>query len=627
MRNFKHSYALTMLVLGCLLAGCHDEVNLNNIDPKAEVDLGIALPVGSVNFQLKDFLGGDIPYLYIDSIKNIDVLTLKIDTTIDRNYSNVDLTSYISSTNLGLDVYKQADAMHLIGDNGKVKGYGVPVTLDFPLVLKLNGINNGGSLDSMRLDSALIEMASFSSVIDTSHLPLKWEWIDKVELDLGAQINRPAGNKMLVYDKTRDQSKNYDYGKNVPTNVDNFSIVLMKNRNARTLSEFLNNVIDTCTFHVYFTFTIPNGVEVPVPTDAKFNYQLGVQFIDYKAIWGWFTPTNQMHEEQEVDLGSAMTSLDFLTRVSLPFAEPKVDVDIKTELAGALYIDSAYLFVANKEKQRTYATFGESRDSLRTIFFKKGEWLPLESEIGATTTKMKVTFDNTPDGGHLDELFGNIPYSLGYRFSVKFNQSETPQLRITPNTAISVKATATLPLIFKEGLYADYSDTIRDINLSAYSLDSLISQVNVIKTVESSEAYLVLKAYNNIPLCVKGTFLCLDSIGQVIADPLDKTKPLNLFDRDTVELVAPQYSAVGGWHKDKPGETTITAVLTKEKMNLLPEVKNIKFTAIIDDSSLADAYSQGLHDVRILCTDNLKLFIGVSARADAVLDFSNNENQ
>lgn len=622
MTKRKHLHAFMALAVGCMLMSCHSDVDLKNVDTTAQLDLGMAMPVGTLNLTVGDFIG-DVQNLYVDTT---GVLTYQIDTTISRYYHQVDLKEHISSKELNLDVYKQAQAKGLIGPNNKVTGNGMPVTLDFPMTLKLKDINSASTVAGERLDSAYIELASFSSKIDTVGASIKWEWIDKITLDLGPQINRAQGNTMVVYDKNRDTDPTkYNYNVTVPTKVDDFSIVLMKNRKPASIEQYLNNVIDTCDFYVHFTFTIPDGVEVYVPENSAFNYLLGVQFIDYKAIWGMFQPSSDMHDEAVVDLSESWGALDFLKRAKVPFSDPIVDVNIGTQVAGALYIDSAYVFGIDKDGVRTDATF-EGGKTYRRVLFEEGEWLPLSSAIGDSTTNMNVRFDKTERGGQIHRLFRNVPQELGYKFAVKFDMTQTPQIRVTNNTAINVKSTATLPFMFNNGLYIDYSDTLRDINLSKFSIDSLLAEVKALDSLKVNELRLVLKAENNIPLCVKAYMRCLDESGNIIKDPEDASKPLLLFESDTVHLVAPTYANNGGWYKAAPGETVISAYLTQPKIDLLPQIKQIVYTVVIDDESLQDAYSKGLGKIRIESKDQLKLTIGLSGNVDATFNFNNNNS-
>ena len=79
---------LLFVVAGCCMGfamgGCKANVDLKNIDKTAELDMGIALPVGSMSATIGDFLAdGQVPNIYVDSLNNKGILTFK-DTFRDR---------------------------------------------------------------------------------------------------------------------------------------------------------------------------------------------------------------------------------------------------------------------------------------------------------------------------------------------------------------------------------------------------------------------------------------------------------------------------------------------------------------------------------------------------------------
>ena len=623
--SVKHLHALIAVGVGLLLASCHSNLDLDNVDPKAELEMGLALPVGSLHATIGDFLGTGIGNFYVDSLDNKGVITWKDTFHIARDFHQVDLAQYISEKQLNLNVYDQIPAVIMIGTNKRVVGTGDPVTLDFDMPLKLKGINHPDSIAKERLDSALIEMASFSSVIQQHNLPLEWEWIDQVTLDLGEQIRRPAGSTMVIYDKNRD---NYGYNQTIPTQVDNFTINLMGKNGAGQFTPGL--VIDSCNFVIHFTFTIPEGQQVDIPEDAGFDYKLGVQFIDYSAIWGKFIQSKDMYDENVIDLSESWGALDFISRSNVPFADPKIDMHIVTKVAGALKVDGDYLYAEDASGVQHFATFKYGTETKQDFHrqFQSHEYLdPITSAIGDSTTNMTIPFDKDPERGHIDALFQNMPQKLGYKFNLDFNYQMTPQIRITPNTSIRIDAICVLPLIFNQGLHIEYNDTIRDINLSQYSIDSLIGSVQVIDTLKTSDLSVVLHAKNQIPLDIKAYMRCLDEAGNIIMDPTDNTQPLLLFKQDTIRLQAPNFVKEGGTFVPKtPGETTIIASLSKAEMQLLPKIKQIAYYAFIDDDSMASAYAKGMENIRLTDDQGLTVKIGVSAKVDAILDFTKTDN-
>ena len=621
--SFHHARTLfAILLIGGILAGCRSNINLNDIDATTEVDLGIALPIGSMKATIGDFIG-NVNNIYIDSLNHQGVITWKDTFKIERNYHQVDLSQHVSSKDFYLNVYEKLEAAHLIGANGKVTGTGMPITLHFDVPLRLIGIND--STMHERMDSAYIEKAAFTSVINPQSLPLEWEWIDEVTLDLGPQITRPAGNTMVVYQKG---TPNTNYNTSIPTSVDNFSICMMKNRHldpTKDQLKYATNVIDSCLFGVNFTFTIPAGVEVPVPSSAKFRYDLSVQFIDYKAIWGMFVRSKDMYDESIVDLSKDnWGDMDFILHSNLPFADPKIDMNVVTKVAGALIMQGDYLFAEDVDGNRSYADFNGSRQ--RYIYFTPDQYLnPITSTIGDSTTNMVVLFDKAPSRGRIDRLFNNMPQKLGYKFNVDFNYQQTPQIRILPHTGIRIEAACTLPLIFNQGVQMEYKDTIDEVNLTQLSIDSLIASTPI-DTLSVTDLKIVLKAKSTIPLSLKGTMKCMDENGKIIMDPTLPTQPFNLFTEDTIRLAPPTYAySLGNWNMTSPGETTIIVSLTQEKLDLIKQIKNIIFTAVIDDKSLEYAYQQGLFNVRITEDASLTLHIGLATHVNAVIDLNTTE--
>ena len=633
MKHFNRLRVLTVVALaGLTMIGCRSNIDLDNINTSAEVTMGMALPVGTIKASIKDFIG-NVQNIYVDTLNGQPVVAWKDTFSIARDYHHMDLSQYVSDIRLDLNVYENAKARHLIGDDGKIEGHGVPVTLTFDVPLKFKGINHPDSLLKERIDSARIEMASFASTIVGENLNLEWDWIDSITLDLGAQISRNDGNVMTVYTKRDPQGANY--GTKINTDVDNFSLCLMKNRNLDPNNIYdipkytdPQNILDSCLFKINFTFTIPDGTTVTIPDNAKFDYTLGVQFIHFSAIWGMFIRSNEMINEDTIDIASSWGDLGFISRWQLPFSDPRVDLQIVTQVAGAMVLNGKYLAVVDANGQTVNATFNEEETKTdRTVAFGPNEYLdPIHSALTDSTTNMWVIFDKDPYRGHIDKLFRNMPQKLGYSFEVTFDFTKTPQIRIVPNTNINVHAITKLPLSFKQGLFIDYRDTI-SVDLSKVQIDSLIAQTNWVDTLKTTDVKLILKASNTIPMQVKATMRCLDENNNVVMDPTDPLKPLILFETDTIKLPTPTYSnagGLGGWSMTAPGESTLIASMTKAKLDVLPKVKRLVYYVIADDESLKAAYAAGLTNVAISDKAGISLKIGLTAQVDAVLNFGNN---
>jgi hypothetical protein len=592
---------------------CDAGVDLNNIDTTLEVKANVATPIGSLHATLGDFIGDGTWGIYAEN----GVLTFKDTFSIERKFHNLDLSQYISHANMDLKLHDQ------LGGLNYIVGTGEQVALTFPMTLHLTGINNNEAYQ--RLDSALIEHASFvSNITKAGGLPVEWEWIDRVTINLSEKFfHRPEGNIVTIYEKGGKGG----YGQNMQINVDDFSLNLMKNRNPQGFRDYWENVVDSCDLSVTMYVTIPAEAGlISVPSDAAFHYDLGVQFIDYKAVWGMFEASSEMSDENEIVIADAWSAWANLKSAKLPLADPSIDLQITTQIAGALELTGDYLYVSDEKNPPVYATF-EGNQTFYKVF-KKNECLPLSSEIGASKTVHQL-FDKDPQRGRIDRLFSIHPEKLGYKFSVDFNQVETPQIRITNNTSIHVDAICNLPFVFNEGMMFDYSDTIADIDLSMLDLDSLLADVTLLDTLEQASAVLALTFTNDIPFQIKGVFTCLDENNNVVIDPKTE-KPFLITGNDTVLIPSPEYTyneLALNWIP-KPVNRVETIRVDRETLETLQKVKSIALYASIDDHALSDVFAEGNFTTKLTDKEGLRIKIAVGANIEAILKLDlDNEQQ
>lgn len=610
-RLFTMFCMVSTIGLTMLWNGCTADVDLDNIDTSVDVEANVATPIGSMTATIDDFVGDGTWGIFIDTVNHEGVITFRDTFSIARDFHKLDLSKYISNTTLKMNVYDKLEGKPYFV-NGQITGNDQPIVLTFPLTLKLKNINN--NLAHQRIDSALINDASFISKISSiGGLPLKWEWIEKVELKLGKNFHRPSGNLITVYSK----GDGYGYNQNINVAVDAFSMNLMKEKNPQSWKDYTNNVVDTCNFEILMHIVVPSSAgEVNIPSTAAFQYDLGVKFIDYEAVWGMFEPSKDMSGEAVEAIATYWSPWNTLQDLRLPFAEPSVDMQVTTQVAGAMIMEGDYLYTENEQGEKAYATF--DGDTSLYKFFNRNEYLPLSSHIGAEKT-MHILFDKDPSRGHIDQLFAIRPDQIGYKFAVKFNEQETPQIRLTKNTSIKIDAVCNLPMILNEGVSLGYSDKIKGIDLSMLDLDSLLKDVEMIDTLEEASAKLVITFENSIPLQFKAILTCLDENDNVIIDP--KTdKPLLLTENDTILIAAPKFTKEGHDWNITPLESVEVINVDSEDLETLRQIKTIEFQAWMDDKSLDEAYRNGLNNIQLKDDNYLKVKIAVGANVEGVLN-------
>lgn len=626
-----HLHALGIVAtIGILLIGCRaEDVDLMNVDTTSEVSMGLQLPVGSFNATLGDFLNLDsVPELYFDSLDNKGVLTFKKKMDyVRREYHHVDLSEHISQ---GVNTLKIKDKLPedmqtAINTFGYVKAHTAPIEFElaFPMSLDLNGINTETSDE--RLDSAIIETAKFVSKINRSNIDdLKWEWLESIRLDLGKCIYRKPGKRDTADIYIKQSSTTSDYNQDMPISVDKFTLCLMNDPSGEAS---INNVVNKCDFTVFIKIVIPQGDSVRVNDESAFIYNMEVQFIDYKAIWGMYSPSNQMRDQDSIDIGNIWESAPLLANAKLPFQEPSIDLDIYTKLAGAINLKGDYLYTVDRDGGKHYAEFDGKHEF--ELGFEKGEYLdPYTSTIG-DSCKLHVRFNNTPKYGTISKLFEKTPYKMGYMFGFSFDSTKTSQIRILPSTSIGLEGEIKLPMIFGEGVSLQYTDTLRDVSLSQFSIDSLLGEGGTVKLdlKQTTNVNLIVDITNTIPFDVKAVLRFLDDERNPIIDPSTK-QPMVLTDSDTIHIKAPTATkdADGKWTLTPSSFNLITASLTKSKLDQFPKAKYILYTLIMDDESLKAAFDQGNFNIKIEKDSGIKFKIGLTAQLDAVLHFETQNN-
>ena len=153
----KHSlFAAIALMIIALWSGCKSDIDLQNLDTRAELEMGLALPIGTVKASVGDFLGsGQVDGIYIGDNR---VMFFRDTFDITREFHKVNLEDKISDADQEFNVYKELQRQGKLDDDGTITQTGKEIKLEFPFVLKLKNINN--DVADERLDSAFITNAN-----------------------------------------------------------------------------------------------------------------------------------------------------------------------------------------------------------------------------------------------------------------------------------------------------------------------------------------------------------------------------------------------------------------------------------------------------------------------------------
>ena len=210
-KSYLHAFSVLTLAVA-LLSGCRSEVQLDNVDTTIEAQMQLALPIGSINAKVSDFLGtSDSAEFYIDTIGGENVVTYHRSMTYEKELSEFDIKSKIGSKTYYVNIYDmikdatcddgQGHTAPLIDASGNINvpaGFTYSDTLDFAVPLIIDDVNKEGT--ELRVDSARFTHADFFVKVTRSNFQdLNWAWIDTVKVDLTDQIKYKPSRMMTVY--------------------------------------------------------------------------------------------------------------------------------------------------------------------------------------------------------------------------------------------------------------------------------------------------------------------------------------------------------------------------------------------------------------------------------------------
>ena len=603
---FKHLQTIIALTAGVLLAGCRSDIDLKNIDPKAEVEMGMALPVGSLHLTMGDFLGNDkVKGISVDQdgifhyIKDLEIPT--------KDYHTINVANYI---------IKDVNTLEFpVGS--KLAGYGnplpaspAPIMLDFDLDLGMEGINNDQTQE--RIDSIWVTEARFFSKINvTSDFDLKWEDIVKVELELSDQFRRPEGKLIDI------PIAEYGYDQDIPIDVNNFTLNFLKNS-----SDPSQGTVDKIHFKIRFYVQPTSPVAY---TDAsQFRYNLQVQMINYDAIWGFFEAGNQMRNTDTIALAEEWPEWKNVKKLKVRFAEPRVDFNISHRVAAPLILTIDYITAIDSLGNPEHATWDGKTYKPFYLAAEDNEYIsPLVETINDSILHHKY-FNHEEGRGRIDKLFDVRPDSFIYSFHLDVDKTEMgkspwnqwKQLRLLNDVKVRGNATLDVPFKFNEGTELAYKSVITDVNISRVSLDSLLADAKVLDTVKTSDLKLFIVVNNRIPFDLEGKFTFLDK------DSTDMKMQLVENETEThLHFPAPKMERPAGQkygYVSEASQTTFIVSVEKNDFDRFAQVKQILF-----DASILGNPQPCVMDT---ATD-LTVKIGIAAKVDAVLNFTKNNQQ
>ena len=316
---FRHCLAaLCVLLVSCDFKA---DVDLNNIDMTTSLSTSLSLPIGSVSMKLGDFIDSSSfqqitideqgRYIFQDTI------------AVTHAFHPINLSDYMSKTSsrwsLTDEIYQlEQQLKELYPFLGALGSIPLPITIpagiafdiEFPIELNLKQFNIDYAYQ--RVDSVIINLAHFTSKYTLENIDLRWDDIKQIQIILNEHFRRANGDTLDL----PLEGKGFD--KELPIDIEDFHMILMKDPKAPSSPE---NIVDSIMLKI--RFHIETTHPLTLTHDQYITYDFKLDFIDYSAMYGYFSASNLMKNEvTNQSLASLWSGWDLFNGWIMPVSEP-----------------------------------------------------------------------------------------------------------------------------------------------------------------------------------------------------------------------------------------------------------------------------------------------------------------
>ena len=604
MKSTSSIFVHILATLCAVLVSCDfkADIDMNNVDMTTSLSTSLSLPVGSMSMKLGDFIGSESfsqitideqgRYLYQDTI------------TVARSYHPIDLSDYVSTTSSRWSI---ANEIHQLEQQlkemypylGALGSIPLPITLpaglafdiEFPIDINLKQLNIDYAYQ--RVDSVIINLAHFTSKYTLENIDFQWDDIKSIQIILNENFRRAEGDTLNLPLSSKG------FGKDLPIDIQDFHLILMKDITAPSSPE---NIVDSIPLKI--RFHIETSQPLTLSHDQYITYDFELNFIDYSAMYGYFAASTLMSDEMtNKPIESLWSNWSIFDNWLMPVSEPSVEFIVTHSLAVPLLVHLTHLYTSSENGDSRYATFDASHSQL-------GKRIPLPAQIAVTDPLDKhahdtIRLDYTNENGNIDNLFTISPKTISYAFEVETDTTtRVQQYRITDDTNIELTTAISIPFAFNDSVRIIYSDTIKDVNLSAIQIDSLLEEIHVIKQVEDAQLQLYLTVENSIPLAIEGNFTFYNADNQIVSLSAQSDSVFN------IAIDCPENIADGIAQAPSINQIPVITI-TKDDLNALASVRYIVFQAALGKNTTA---------VTLTPDAALRIHMSIAADADLILD-------
>lgn len=631
------NYFCLIVVSTCMLTACKSKVALDDIDTTMQVDMKVAVPLATVFDNVGRFYDDDRLGSKITMDRN-GILHYQDTFLRDRQYHDIELSNYTTQGSKLLPINADISEPLVIPQMQTI-------TMDFVIPIEFNLNRDEEMFKEERLDSMTIKDALFVSKFTINNSASLSKYVKSVRVDVGDRLRRKEGSVITVYDADKDGT--FHFGSEMQVPMQDFSINLMKEtglspffNNLDDIGKWNNNTINELNFTVYIDFQSTDG-NLVIPANTTFNYEVGIKYLKFDKLWGYFRPGPQMHDADTVFIEQEWEDWKKFKTMELHLLEPVVQIEATTSIVAPLKVNAQYFFVRKEGSNNPkYATFDLSENTRNTVWNMTDEvsadeinnWVQrrLQNPESQSFT-YHYTFSKDPQRGHIDRLFEERPDEMGWSYDIDIQYDygkPCNQIRVDNDLMLHIKAMLDMPFIFGNGATASFEDTL-DADFSVINFDSIANKVDQITEIKEAKAFVFLTFSNTIPLNIIANFDFMNENGEIvnIEGMIEDMDSIGSVLSNDHRLVIPAATHISSGVVKQPSVKRVRITATKDDINTLSTVRSMLYRlelATDPDSFQKWEDSEGSHTtdrVQIDQNSGLAIKLAVAADASAIMNF------
>jgi hypothetical protein len=451
----------------------------------ATVETSLSLPLGSISLKLGDFLGDStIQGVYVDE-KGQYIYSYTTQFSHDLS-TLINLDDLKTTGEYTFNFAKEVSTNYPEYQNCIIPA-GQILDFSFPIVITLDNMNE--NLDKQRLDSIVVDLFRFYTRISPIDFNLSNKDIQKIDIEILNGFSSAKGNTISA------PIAQYGLGQEMPIEMEDVHIVLMKDPHATPSP---SNVLDSIKLNV--NIQIKTSQELHLQTTSALKLGIRVDELNFDAIFGYVHMPNLLQDSIiDYPIEKFWDGWKAFDGTILPLNKPSILFTIEHGFSIPLAATVNALNVSSKEGEYRHATFDGEKS--KTFLFPSK--ITMDAPYNATTID-SILLDYKESNGNIDELLTIHPDKVSYDYQVGIDStSPQQQYRITNTTNLEMALNIHIPFEFKNNVHFAYTDTIRDVNLTAFQLDSLLAEAEFVQDIEKAELKLYLTIENWIPFNIE----------------------------------------------------------------------------------------------------------------------------